>query len=74
MRKLQLDISELRVEAFETAPAVDKRRGTVQGRGIPFAPFGPPPSITSEAFCYDGTCWVHTADSCWLSLCIPCEG
>jgi len=69
MRKLQLDISELRVEAFETAPALEEQRGTVQGRGLPKDPFGPAPSDTGEAYCAEGTCMVHTADSCWLTVC-----
>jgi len=71
MKKLQLDLSELRVEAFEPASAAHTRHGTVHAHNIPQDPFGPAPTDTSEEFCYDGTCHDNTSWSRAAS-CIAC--
>lgn len=59
MRKLKLDISELSVEAFDTA-AAPPARGTVEG------------NQQFTYYCDTAECTGENGTSCYASLCFTC--
>ena len=66
MKKLKLNLDELKIESFETLPENSQQVGTVQGQDIPWT--DPPICTTEEITCAatcPATCFGH--NTCWVS-------
>lgn len=57
MKKLNLNLEDLRVESFDTLPAPQGEKGTVQG-------YGTPPLVSCGETACDDTCFGTCEQSC----------
>ena len=78
MKKLTLDLNELRIESFEPAPALWNQRGTVQARsddwdGSKDEKCYQIPNATQDRSCMYGTCG-NSCNTCYFSCGGTCYG